>query len=203
MCWSRGISSQSKQHIVSPVRNRVPLRPRCSSILRKCAIRDDDFGSLSLSFAFNNNSFNFWKRDHVQLATSSYERKYTRFLVKAATVLIRTLNKFSTRVATSLSCTKRLCPPGMFFMMCRSIFSFSNIASPLSIKIGGGVAWKLVRKSGGGFCMSTVVTFNEIVFSSARRYKSMKYSWQKRQAPFRRPSIVDAWKHLIRLFHAR
>lgn len=32
--------------------------------------------------------------------------------------------------------------------------------SPLSIKIGGWVASKFVRKSGGGFCMSTVVTCN-------------------------------------------
>ena len=55
-------------------------------------------------------------------------------------------------------------------------------------------------KSGGGFCMSTVVTFKEIVFNSARRYKSMKYSWQNRHAPFLRPSIVDACKNkLIRI----
>merc|ERR1719264_1123229 len=31
-----------------------------------------------------------------------------------------------------------------------------------------------------------------MVFSSARRYRSMKYSWQKMQAPFLRPSMVDA-----------
>lgn len=33
MCCKRGINSQSKQHRVSPVRNRWPLLPRCSSIL--------------------------------------------------------------------------------------------------------------------------------------------------------------------------
>ncbi len=40
--------------------------------------------------------------------------------------------------------------------------------------------------------MSTVVILSEIVFSSARRYKSMKYSWQKMQAPFLLPSMVEA-----------
>ena len=50
------------------------------------------------------------------------------------------------------------------------------------------------RKSAGGFCMSTVVTFRAIVLSSASRYRSIKYSWQKRHAPFRRPSIVEAWE---------
>ena len=40
--------------------------------------------------------------------------------------------------------------------------------------------------------MSTVVTLREIVLSSAKRYRSMKYSWQNRQAPFRLPSMVDA-----------
>ena len=44
------------------------------------------------------------------------------------------------------------------------------------------------------FCISTVVTLRLIVFNSAKRYKSIKYSWQKRHAPFRRPSIVDAWR---------
>lgn len=47
-------------------------------------------------------------------------------------------------------------------------------------------------KSGGGLSMSTVVIFSEMVFSSASKYRSMKYSWQKRQAPFLRPSMVDA-----------
>jgi hypothetical protein len=35
-------------------------------------------------------------------------------------------------------------------------------------------------KSAGGLFMSTVVIFREIVFSSASRYRSMKYSWSKR-----------------------
>lgn len=74
------------------------------------------------------------------------------------------------------TCTNKLCPPGTDFIMCLSIFSFSRIAMPRSIKIGGGVASKLVLKSGGGFCISTVVTFRLIVFSSANRYNSIKYS---------------------------
>jgi hypothetical protein len=183
-------------------------------------------------------------------------------------------------VATSLSCTKRLWPPGTDFIMWRSILSFSRIARPLSMRIGGWVASKFVLKSGGGcwelngaswevmtrfstalaavnyapiwsnschsekssfdwqfshlivsyywksvnqilndsplsfnlllmknshnlltFCISTVVTFRLIVFNSASKYKSMKYSWQNRQAPFRRPSIVDAWKMWIEVRH--
>ena len=59
-------------------------------------------------------------------------------------------------------------------------------------KIGGWAASKLLLKSGGGLFISTVVIFNEIVLSSASKYKSMKYSWQKIQAPFRRPSMVEA-----------
>ena len=43
----------------------------------------------------------------------------------------------------TLSEMKRLCPPGMFFMMCLSIFSFSSTATPLSIRIGGWAASKL------------------------------------------------------------
>merc|ERR1711935_967383 len=31
-----------------------------------------------------------------------------------------------------------------------------------------------------------------MVFNSANRYRSMKYSWQNRQAPFLRPSMVEA-----------
>lgn len=120
----------------------------------------------------------------------------------------------------------------MLFMICRSILSFSKIANPLSIKIGGCVASKLVRKSGGGFCISTVVTFFDwgnsqnstnidiamyfssysncsattksvyvtfklIVFNSANKYKSMKYSWQNKHAPFRLPSMVDACNYTI------
>ena len=42
--------------------------------------------------------------------------------------------------------------------------------------------------------MSTVVTLRLMVFNSASRYKSMKYSWQNKHAPFRRPSIVEAWE---------
>jgi hypothetical protein len=56
-------------------------------------------------------------------------------------------------------------------------------------------------KSGGGFCMSTVVTLRLMVFSSASRYRSMKYSWQKRHAPFLRPSIVEACNILSTNFH--
>ena len=47
----------------------------------------------------------------------------------------------------TLSEMKRLCPPGMFFMMCLSIFSFSSTATPLSIKIGGWAASKFDLKS--------------------------------------------------------
>lgn len=38
-----------------------------------------------------------------------------------------------------------------------------------------------------------ILTFRLMVFSSASRYRSMKYSWQNRQAPLRRPSMVDAY----------
>merc|ERR1712004_676020 len=31
-----------------------------------------------------------------------------------------------------------------------------------------------------------------MVFNSASKYKSIKYSWQKMQAPLRRPSMVEA-----------
>ena len=72
-------------------------------------------------------------------------------LEKAKKNIFNQLKKFT--------CTNKLYPPGMLFIMCRSILSFSKMANPLSIKIGGCVASKLVRKSGGGFCMSTVVTF--------------------------------------------
>ena len=51
---------------------------------------------------------------------------------------------------------------------------------------------KLLLKSAGGLFMSTVVIFSEMVFSSANRYRSMKYSWQKMHAPLRLPSIVEA-----------
>merc|ERR1719293_55901 len=54
---------------------------------------------------------------------------------------------FSIFLFTSLSEMKRLCPPGMFFMMCLSIFSFSSTATPLSIKIGGWAASKFDLKS--------------------------------------------------------
>lgn len=42
------------------------------------------------------------------------------------------------------------------------------------------------------------LAFKLIVFNSANRYKSMKYSWQNRQAPFRLPSMVDAWKNYVK-----
>ena len=78
-----------------------------------------------------------------------------------------------------------------------SIFSFSRTATPASISIGGGVESKLdlehensckcsvsllkgfYLKSGGGFSMSTVVIFSATVFSSAKRYRSIKYSYIK------------------------
>uniref|UniRef100_A0A0K2UDK4 Uncharacterized protein n=1 Tax=Lepeophtheirus salmonis TaxID=72036 RepID=A0A0K2UDK4_LEPSM len=101
--------------------------------------------------------------------------------------------RFSIFLLTSLSGTNKLCPPGIFFMICRSIFSFSRIAMPESKRMGGRVASKLERKSGGGRFMSTVVIFRDIFCSSARRYKSMKYSWQNKHAPLRRPSMVDAF----------
>ena len=45
MCWSLGMNSQSKQHMVSPVRNRVPLAPSRSFTLQartviECMILD-------------------------------------------------------------------------------------------------------------------------------------------------------------------
>ena len=50
----------------------------------------------------------------------------------------------------TLSEMKRLCPPGMFFMMCLSIFSFSSTATPLSIRIGGWAASKFDLGNGLG-----------------------------------------------------
>jgi hypothetical protein len=38
----------------------------------------------------------------------------------------------------------------------------------------------------------TQLPLREMVFNSASKYKSMKYSWQNRHAPFLRPSIVEA-----------
>ena len=46
------------------------------------------------------------------------------------------------QIQVSPTCTKRLCPPGTAFMMCRSIRSFSSTATPASIRIGGGVESK-------------------------------------------------------------
>ena len=50
----------------------------------------------------------------------------------------------------TLSEMNRLCPPGMFFMMCLSIFSFSSTATPLSIRIGGWAASKFDLGNGLG-----------------------------------------------------
>lgn len=129
------ISSQSKQHIVSPVRKRLFRCAKWSFIFFKC----DNNALFFCSSFFTSTNFNF---------------EY----------------KFSINVATSLSCTKRLWPPGIFFIIWRSILSFSRIANPLSIKIGGCVASKFVRKSGGGFCMSTVVTYTS--------NQQVKHIWQ-------------------------
>ena len=43
------------------------------------------------------------------------------------------LYRFSILLATSTSATNKLWPPGMAFIICLSIFSFSNTAKPLSI----------------------------------------------------------------------
>lgn len=74
MCCSRGINSQSKQHMVSPVRKRVPLRPKCSSILRRWAIREEDLGSLSLSFAFSNSSLSFCETNRHVISRLAREK---------------------------------------------------------------------------------------------------------------------------------
>lgn len=71
--------------------------------------------------------------------------KKTRTIFQPLRIL--TLYKFSMSDATSLSWTNKLCPPGIFFMMCLSIFSFSSTANPLSINIGGGVASKFVLEN--------------------------------------------------------
>ncbi|KAJ8867075.1 hypothetical protein PR048_032937 [Dryococelus australis] len=66
------------------------------------------------------------------------------------------------------------------------------------LKVGPGSIVKLLTaggiylKSGGGFCISTVVTLRLIVFNSASRYKSMKYSWQNKHAPFRQMSSTTS-----------
>ena len=45
-------------------------------------------------------------------------------------------------------------------------------------KVNESNGWDLLHlKSGGGLSMSTVVIFRATVFSSASRYRSMKYSW--------------------------
>lgn len=62
ICWRRGISSQSKQHMVSPVRKRVPFRPKCSLILRRCDIKlfvllSSFLSNMSFSFCKNNTTY--------------------------------------------------------------------------------------------------------------------------------------------------
>merc|ERR1719234_868695 len=120
-CCSLGMSSQSKQQRVSPVRNRLPF-------------------SASMSFTF------------VKMVVIA-------FLLVSSLLRSMCLNleyTFSIFLFTSLSEMKRLWPPGMFFMMCLSIFSFSSTATPLSIRMGGWAASKFDLKSAGGLFMSTV-----------------------------------------------
>lgn len=66
ICCKRGMSSQSKQHIVSPVKNRVPLLAKWSLIFRKWANNALFFCS---SF-FTNTSFSFEYRFSISVATS-------------------------------------------------------------------------------------------------------------------------------------
>ena len=56
ICCRRGISSQSKQQRVSPVRNRFPRLPKCSSIFLNC----DSRAFFEASSFFRSISLNFW-----------------------------------------------------------------------------------------------------------------------------------------------
>jgi len=57
--------------------------------------------------------------------------------------------------------------------------SIKKIAK-IILKVEEKLTIQFHRKSGGGFSMSTVVIFKEIVFSSANKYRSMKYSYNEK-----------------------
>ena len=64
--------------------------------------------------------------------TLDFEYFYFGFWIFALFTL-NLLYRFSILLATSTSATNKLWPPGMAFIICLSIFSFSNTAKPLSI----------------------------------------------------------------------
>lgn len=77
MCWSLGISSQSKQHISSPVKNRIPLLPKCSSITFKLVKRL----FLETSSRLVNINLNFYiKNIQNQLIKTEKYRKFGRII---------------------------------------------------------------------------------------------------------------------------
>ena len=174
-CWSFGMSSQSKQQRVSPVRNRLPFSASMSFTLQENKVNVKLMKWLICSLWFckevSCNIFNVWvffalqhslgeNGGHSILArVVPLQQHVLELRVHILNLLVHLLEKqgYWQHTITSyliyncfdrtLSEMKRLCPPGMFFMMCLSIFSFSSTATPLSIKIGGWAASKFDLKS--------------------------------------------------------
>ena len=173
-CWSLGMSSQSKQQRVSPVRNRLPFSASMSFTLQENKVNVKLMKWLICSLWFckevSCNIFNVWvffalqhslgeNGGHSVLArVVPLQQHVLELRVHILNLLVHLLEKqgYWQHTITSyliyncfdrtLSEMKRLCPPGMFFMMCLSIFSFSSTATPLSIKIGGWAASKFDLK---------------------------------------------------------
>ena len=173
-CWSLGMSSQSKQQRVSPVRNRLPFSASMSFTLQENKVNVKLMKWLICSLWFckevSCNIFNVWvffalqhslgeNGGHSILArVVPLQQHVLELRVHILNLLVHLLEKqgYWQHTITSyliyncfdrtLSEMKRLCPPGMFFMMCLSIFSFSSTATPLSIKIGGWAASKFDLK---------------------------------------------------------
>ena len=174
-CWSLGMSSQSKQQRVSPVRNRLPFSASMSFTLQENMVNVKLMKWLICSLWFceevSCNIFNVWVFSALQHSLGEdgghsvlarvvpLQQHVLELRVHILNLLVHLLEKqgYWQHTITSyliyscfdrtLSEMKRLCPPGMFFMMCLSIFSFSSTATPLSIKIGGWAASKFDLKS--------------------------------------------------------
>lgn len=91
MCWSRGISSQSKQHIVSPVKKRVALCAKWSLIFVKWPNKALFF----VSSFFTNINFNFEYMFSINVATSlSFRIENKKFYLWE---LVQSINSISIR----------------------------------------------------------------------------------------------------------
>ena len=145
MCCSLGMSSQSKQHIVSPVRNLVPLLASNSSILEHHHYKHHHcyhhcYHQYSLDQGVGQRCF------AVVISLEQHQLELTVDILNLLVHFLQSSNIHSMshhkKFAITWSGTKRLCPPGIFFMMCLSMRSFSRTATPLSIRIGGCAACK-------------------------------------------------------------